>query len=226
MYDAGKLTPSSLKRHRTRKFEAYIDLRERRFLEDKTGLSCVVLTSKSLHFAELLGYDMGQGGVFKASPGWISSVLERSGKTGKLVHGEAMDMSEEVRIEIMKPWLIKFHALIEKYSIKVSTLYNGDQTGLFYQKLPNRIYVSKCNAKKYNGVKAMKDKTRCIVMVCTSADGDKVSLSVIGNAKTPMCFRLCPGSKPPCAYMNQHNVWFDRRITLWWLKTVFLAESC
>ena len=171
-FNAGKLTPSSLKRHRTRKSEdiekklaAYIDLRELIFLVDKTGLYWVILTSKSLHFTELLGYDMGPGEEFKASQGWISSVLERCGKIGILVHSEVINMSEEARIEIMKPWLTKFHALIEKNNIEAGTLHNGDQIWLFYQKLPNRIYVSKCNSKQYNGVISMMDKTQCTVMV-------------------------------------------------------------
>ena len=87
----------------------YLDLRKQKFREDKTGVSWVVLVSKSLHFAELLGYDIGPAGLFKASPGWICDVLYRSGKVGKVVHGEAMDMSKEEREKLMKPWLIKFH---------------------------------------------------------------------------------------------------------------------
>ena len=79
MYDTGKLTPGSLKRQQKQKYEdiaqklvKYLDLHEQKFREDKTGVSWVVLVSKSLHFAELLGYDIGPAGIFKASPGWIS----------------------------------------------------------------------------------------------------------------------------------------------------------
>ena len=86
----------------------------------------VVLVSKSLHFAELLCYDIGIGYLSKASLRWISTVLERLGKTCKLVHGEAVDMTDEVHMELMKPWLIKFHNTIEKYNIKPSLFYIGD----------------------------------------------------------------------------------------------------
>ena len=58
------------------------------------------------------------------------------------------------------------------------------QTGLFYQKLPNRIYVDKSKKNDYAaGAKQMKDKTRITLMVGTVADGTKVPLSIVGKPK-------------------------------------------
>ena len=57
-------------------------------------------------------------------------------------------------------------------------------------------------------------------MVCTSTDGDKVPLAVVGKAKRPVCFKLC-GNTVPLSYTNQRNAWFDRYITMWWLEIVF-----
>lgn len=99
------------------------------------------------------------------------------------------------------------------YSHRVST-YNGDQTGLYYQKLPNWMYVDKDAKKTYAGVKQMKDKTRITLMVRTAADGSKVPLSIVNKPKN-MCFRMQRGSKPPLPYMNQNNAWFNRDITIW-----------
>ena len=59
----------------------------------------------------------------------------------------------------------------------------------------------------------MKDKNRLTIMVCTSATGDKVPLAVIGKPIRPQCWDLC-GNKPPIAYNNQNNAWFDRTITI------------
>lgn len=101
----------------------------------------------------------------------------------------------------------------------LNRIYNADQTGLFYQKLPNHFYCHTSNASSARGVKWMRDKNRLTLMVCTSAKGDKVPLALIGHAKTPNCFRL--RKKVPLPYFNQCNAWFDRQVMSWWLKTVF-----
>ena len=84
---------------------------------------------------------------------------------------------------MMADWRISFHDLLEMYNIPPSCVYNGDQMGLYYQKLPNRMYVDKDAKKTYAGVKQMKDKTRITLMVCTAADGSDVPLSIVGKPK-------------------------------------------
>ena len=63
-------------------------------------------------------------------------------------------------------------------------VYNADQTGLFYNKLPNQMYVSAAR-KDYRGVKQMKSKDRVTLMVATSAVGGKIPLFMVGKAKAP-----------------------------------------
>ena len=104
-------------------------------------------------------------------------------------------------------------------------VYNADQTGLFFQKLPNSLYVDKAKKKDYAGTKRMKDKERITLMVCTSADGWRVPLALIGKFKKPVCFQLLPNPKnPPIAYTNQRNAWFDKIVTEWWIRHVFWPE--
>lgn len=59
-------------------------------------------------------------------------------------------MSDDKREVKIKEWREKLHSLIEEHSIKPYCDYNGNQTGLYYQKLPNHMYV---DAKKIAGVK-------------------------------------------------------------------------
>ena len=223
-FDKGELTISHHLRRRKREFGdvedrlvSYIELRERKYKVDKCGINWMTLHLKSQKYAQELGYTRGQ---FKASSGWIEKVLDRSNKTGISLHGEADDMTAEEREAIMRDWRIAFHEVIEKYSIPPSCVYNADQTGLYYQKLPNRVYVDKDAKKTYAGVKQMKDKTRVTLMVCTSADGTKLPLLIVGKAKTPACFRLRGGRDLPLPYYNQKNAWFDREVTLVWIRRV------
>jgi DDE superfamily endonuclease len=155
---------------------------------------------------------------FQASPGWLSKVLKRNNMLGVTLHGEASDISPEVRKATMAKWLVLFHAAIEDNDIQPACLYNPDEFGLFYQKLPNRMYVDSRQRKTVAGCKQMKDKSRITVMLCTAADESKVPLAVVGKAKKPSCFSL---GDPPLPYHHQANAWFDRDVKLWWILTVF-----
>ena len=82
------------------------------------------------------------------------------------------------------------------------------------------MYVDKDAKSTYASFKKMKDKTRVTLMVCTDADGTKVPLSVVGKPKKPKYFRLLRGGKTPVPYTNQSNAWFNKDITIWWIRMV------
>ena len=88
---------------------------------------------------------------------------------------------------------------IAEHNTGKSCLYNADQTGLVYAKLPNRMFVKKGTEKQYAGTKAMKAKDRVTLMVCNAA-GEKVLLAIVGKSKKPKCFSLC--EKIPLPYSN------------------------
>ena len=112
----------------------------RQYEKDKCGVSWLTLTNKSIQYADLLGLSQEK---FKGSPGWVANTLRIHGKVGINLHGEADDMTEKERNDIMDKWRTEFFELLRKKGIHKECLYNADQTGLYYQKLPNRIYVDK-----------------------------------------------------------------------------------
>jgi hypothetical protein len=72
----------------------------------------------------------------------------------------------------------------------------------------------------------MKDKNRITLMVCISASGALLPVSVIGTAARPECFKLLDNSaKTPLSYHNQANAWFDKQVTNWWLRAVFASNK-
>ena len=225
-YENGTLSNLKVKRMRAGKYEdvenkfiEYLGLRAMHYKQDKCGMSWTHMQTKALEYALQLNYTKDE---FKASHGWLSNTLKRHGKIGIRLHGEADEMSDENRLQIINEWKAKeFHPIIEKYSIPLERIYNADQTGLYYQKLPNRMYVDADKKKSYAGAKQMKDKTRITLMVATSASGTKVPMAMIGKPKSPICFTLCDNKRPPMAYMDQKNAWFDREITRWWINKVF-----
>ena len=83
----------------------------------------------------------------------------------------------------MSEWRNDFHANIAEVDTPPEYIYNEDQTSLYYQQLPNRVYVDESNKNDYAGVKKTKDKTRCTLMVVTSASEKKCHLLQLGNRK-------------------------------------------
>jgi hypothetical protein len=102
-----------------------------------------------------------------------------------------MDMSKEDQAKNWETFFSPLRETMEKFDMTLN-LYNADQTGLFYNKLPNHVYIDK-DQQDYHGVKQMKSKDRVILMVASSASGKKVPLFMAGKSKNPECFKLCGG---------------------------------
>jgi hypothetical protein len=206
----------------------YIQLRASKFTQDKLGLSWLVMKAKALEYATQVNVT-----TFEASNGWLGKFLVRNNLKGITLHGEAGDMDPEERERIMKKWQKEiFKPALEwlnednhndSIEWQMERIYNADQTGLFYQKLPNRIYIDSESKNDFKGAKQMKDKTRVTVMVCTASNGDKVPLAIIGKSKKPLCFGQV-NNKLPIAYKGQANAWFTKDITVWWLLEVFIPH--
>ena len=226
---AGVLTATTAK-HRVRlgkhrgvekKLVEYIQLRRKLVQRDKCGLSHSLLQAKALQFAR----DLGVGDDFHASPGWLTNVLRRNDLARVGLQGEAGDYDEAERVKVMNEFKRELTELMTEHDISLDRIYNADQTGLYYQKLPNTMYVNTAEKHTARGVKQMKDKTRLTLMVCTSATGEKVPLHMVGKSKKPACFRLlAAGKKLPLFYTNQKRAWYDKHQTVTWLRDLFLPH--
>jgi len=221
-YGKNELLPWDAKRLRDVKYHEiedklvhYIDLRSRLFKIDGKGLSWNIIVAKCEQWAQQ--EEDPKYKSFKASVGFISKALKRNGIVGVRLHGEGNELSDEERCVLITKFKDELHDLIDKDNVPPSCVYNADQTGLFFNKLPNRVYIKKTKDSSFRGVKAMKDKDRITLMVCTSASGEKVPMFIVGKSKTPKCFL---NNKPPIEYTNQKAAWFNQSIMkIWILKT-------
>ena len=142
-FKAGNLKPSNLTRERKTKHPQieekliqYIDARAQRYIKDKCGISFTLLRQKCNQWANAAGIKDWQ-----ASNGWIVDALKRAGRMSTKLHGEGNELTDEEIHLIMIPWKEDFHKQLEEKGIKPECMYNADQTGLYYQKLPNTLYV-------------------------------------------------------------------------------------
>ena len=111
-------------------------------------------------------------------------MLNRNSWFSVNLHGGAKKICNEhfntiSRKNIAKPLLPK----IKESKVGKDRIYNAYQTGLFHKKLESRTFVKIQNTKRERGVKQMRSKERVTIMFCTSVDGRKVPLSMIGKSK-------------------------------------------
>jgi hypothetical protein len=102
--------------------------------------------------------------------------------------------------------------LLERYD--PSDVYNADETGLFYQCLPNKTFTFRGHAAS-RPVK--ESKQRLTLLLGANMDGsDKLEPLVIGKAANPRCFK---GVKSlPVLYKSNAKAWMTSTIWTEWLQ--------
>jgi hypothetical protein len=98
---------------------------------------------------------------FSASSGWLSQFKERLGLVFKKLAGESADVS----VKSTDAWLESLPSLLEGYEL--CDVYNTDETGLFFNVLPDRTLAYKgetCHGGKHS-------KDRLTVLLCVNSDG-------------------------------------------------------
>jgi hypothetical protein len=90
---------------------------------------------------------------FSASSGWLSRFKERDGLVFKKLVGECAD----VRVKTTDAWLESLPSLLEGYEPRY--VYNADETGLFFNVLPDRTLAYK--GETCHGGKHSKEHSLC-----------------------------------------------------------------
>jgi hypothetical protein len=118
--------------------------------------------------------------MLSASNGWIAMFKNRHGLLYKKLAGE----SAAVNSESTEAWLERLPSLLEGYEQR--DIYNADETGLFYNVLPNRTLALK--GESCHGGKNSKD--RLTDLLCVNSDeSDKQVSIVIGKSPKPRCLK-------------------------------------
>jgi hypothetical protein len=146
---------------------------------------------------------------FSASNGWVSRFKDRHGLVFKKLVGE----SAEVSAESTDAWLESLSSLLEGYEPR--DVYNADETGLFFNVLPDRTLAYK--GESCHGGKHSKD--RLTVLLCVNSDGsDKHLPIVIGKSPKPRCFKNV--KKLPTKYHANGKAWMTTEIFCSFLHTL------
>ena len=138
---------------------------------------------------------------FSASNGWISRFKERHGLVFKKLAGE----SAAVDTNTTDLWFQRLPQLLEGYEAR--DIYNADETGLFFNCLPDRTLALK--GESCHGGKSAKE--RLTVLLCANSDGtDKRVPVVIGKSAKPRCFKNVKNL--PVTYYANTKAWMTSEI--------------
>jgi len=116
-----------------------IELRSKSYETGHCGLSSLILEQRLKTWAQNEPSEKYR--EFKASQGFIQRVLKNNNIVHVKLHGEANDITEEEANRLIAPFMKELADLITEFSVPPERIYNADQTGLFYNKLPNSLYV-------------------------------------------------------------------------------------
>ena len=158
-----------------------------------------------------------EGFDFKASGGWFEKLKKRSGIHSVVRHAEAAS-SDKAAADKFK---VEFKQCVNAEQYVPQQVFNMDETGLFWKKMPRRTYITR-EEKSMPGHKPMKD--RLTLLLCGNASGDfKVKPLLIYHSDNPRAFKANNVIKGrlPVIWRSNTKAWLTRQICIEWVHEVF-----
>ncbi|XP_066259645.1 jerky protein homolog-like [Euwallacea similis] len=165
--------------------------------------------------ALLLSKDLKMNTIFTASDGWLQRFKHRRGIRFLKITGEKLSSNPDV----VDPFKENLKRMIEEHELNCHQIYNADETGLYWQLLPDKTYVALAE-KTASGLKI--SKQRLTFMGCVNASGcHKLKPLVIGKSKNPRCFKNFIN---PVVYKSNKNAWMTGDLFKTWYFQHFVPE--
>jgi len=155
---------------------------------------------------------------FSASQGWFENFKARYSLHNVKLKGESASADN---IEAAKfPDILKAYILKEGLSAK--QVFNIDEAGLFYKRLPSRTYISKAE-KSAPGRKI--SKNRVTLLLGGNAEGDfKFKPFLIHNAANPRAMKGLDKNNLPVHYRSNRKAWMTSELFKNWVLECAIPE--
>jgi hypothetical protein len=117
-----------------------------------------------------------------------------------------------------------FQEMLDDGGYNANQVFNADETGLFWKKMPSRTYITK-EQKKLPGKKVMKD--RLTLLLCANATGlCKIKPMLVYKSETPRAFmgKKTDKKKLPVFWRANKKAWVTRVLFKDWLNDCFAPE--
>lgn len=168
-------------------------------------INAYVIKEKAKEIAISLNID-----DFKASDGWYTGFKNRH----DLVLKKTVGHEDRIEPNTINKW--REHELpkiLANYPLE--NIYNADETGLFFELLPDKTVTTKYDRCKFHN----NSKNRITVMFAVNFSGcDKLQPLVIGKSKNPRCFKNVKSL--PVIYESNKSAWMTSKIFNSWVQKV------
>ncbi|GCC33434.1 hypothetical protein chiPu_0011903 [Chiloscyllium punctatum] len=154
---------------------------------------------------------------FKASRRWFENFKKRTGIPSVIMHGEAASLKVDAAANFVK----KFSEFVNTEGYVAQQVFNCDETGLSWKKMPRRTYITQ-EEKSLPGYKPMKD--RLTLLLCGNASGDcKIKPLLVYHSENPRVFKKNNVMKSKLNVMWRANMkaWVTRQFFTEWIHEEF-----
>ncbi|XP_026547967.1 tigger transposable element-derived protein 1-like, partial [Notechis scutatus] len=165
----------------------------------------------------------GESHEFKASREWFERFCKKNGTHNIVRHGEAA--SSDTAAAAAEAFAKDFAKFVEAEGYVPQQVFNCDQTGLFWKKMPKRTYITQ-EEMAMPGHKPMKD--RLTLLLCANASGDlKIKPLVVYQYENPRAFKQHNVNKARLPVMWRANTkgLVTRSLFLEWLHEAFVPAA-
>ncbi|KAG7155190.1 Tigger transposable element-derived protein 1-like 72 [Homarus americanus] len=153
-----------------------------------------------------------------ASSGWLHRFKRRNNITNINIGGEEAS-ADRVAARDFPPFL---REVMEEGRFTDDQVFNMDESGLFWKKLPAKTFVVQ-SASKVRGRKLQKE--RITVLYTTNASGTcKPKLSVIHTARKPHAYKNVDMSKINVHWLTARMTWMFSALSLSWFDDCFIPD--
>ncbi|XP_060771024.1 tigger transposable element-derived protein 1-like isoform X4 [Neoarius graeffei] len=184
----------------------------------RTPLSLFTIQTKARSLFQTLkaraGEDYSQ--EFVASTGWFKRFKKRFELHNIRVTGEAASADEGAR---------KFTKILDEIIADEGyigeQIFNVDETGLFWKRMPARTYIHK-EAKSMPGFKSFKD--RLTLLLGGNIAGFKLKPFLIYHSQNPRAFRNVNKHTLPVYFRSNHKAWMTQALFEDWFMNCFIPQ--
>lgn len=155
--------------------------------------------------------------AFTASKGWFENFKKRVGIHNVKITGEGRSADHAAATAFPS----SFQKIIEARGYKPEQVFNVDETGLYWKKMPERTFIAK-EEKKAPGFKAAKD--RCTLILCCNAAGHMIKPGFIYKSQNPRALKHRSKNLLPVHWMSNKKAWTTTTIFLDWVHNCLLPE--
>ncbi|UYV61950.1 hypothetical protein LAZ67_1007149 [Cordylochernes scorpioides] len=154
---------------------------------------------------------------FSASIGWLTGFIKIHSFHNLKIKGEVASADEEAARKYPEKL-----AKIIKDGYCAHQIFNADETGLFWKKMPTRTYIAK-SEKNASGFKAAKD--RVTLLLCSNASGDRMLKPLLVNRSLkPRALKGKDLNTLPVHWMANKKAWVTTAIFTEWFNKCFVPE--